>query len=47
MPNNQLLGFVAALLLVLVVLLAVNVNQRHQRTVGDKISDAVEELKED
>lgn len=47
MQNNQLLGFIAALLLILIVLLAIDVNQRHHRTVGDKIHDAVQELKED
>jgi hypothetical protein len=47
MRNNLLFGFIAALLLVLVVLLAVDMNHRRNRTVGDKIHDAVQELKED
>lgn len=45
MPNNQMLGAVGALLLVLIILLVVDINQRHH-TVGDSIHEAVEELKD-
>jgi hypothetical protein len=45
MPNNQMMGFIAALLLVIVVLLAVDINQRHH-TVGDSLHEAVQDMKD-
>lgn len=39
-----MLGAVGALLLVLIILLVVDINQRHH-TVGDSIHEAVEDLK--
>jgi hypothetical protein len=46
MPNNQILGFIAALLVVIVILLAININRSH-RTVGDAMHDAVQSIKDE
>lgn len=46
MPSNQILGFIAALLVVIVILLAVNINRSH-RTMGDAMHEAVQDLKDE
>lgn len=44
MPNDKMMGFIAALLLVIVILLTVNMNRRHH-SVGDSFHEVIQEMK--
>jgi hypothetical protein len=46
MQGNQLLGFIAGVLVIIVVLLAYQVGHNSHRTVGDALHDTVQEMKE-